>query len=343
MILHDSVSDDFRAIRWGKNLSTLTIRGLAAPWRDEGSVSHHDIGPRARAPRLALVADLDDQALNGLFVLSRLAAFLQNIEAGYRQGVRLRERVLIIPASGDAPNAQAAEAGLGMNARWTRSEAVAALTRQAYYRVDIHPAALDVEEMPQVRLYRPNDDERASACLFGLPAVIERPLDVGDAPGLVRTWRLYGGENFVIYAGQAGGLQTGHCETLFRALVAFLDRTGIVSGLRLASAEEDLRYFGLRQIVAVQAEQSGVFSSNQEVGRWVRAGEELGCIHDDFSGDERARIIAPAAGLLSSLYRQPLLRAGDLVARILTPENPTRHGRIRQAGEQHGRRFARRS
>lgn len=306
------------------------------------SIPHYDIGPRARVPRLALIADLDDQALNGLFVLSRLAAFLQDIESGHQQTLRLRERVLIIPASGSALSAQTLDTKPIMKAIRPRSEAIAALTRQAYYRVDIHPAGLDLEEMPQVRLYRPNDDERASACLFGLPAVIERPLEVGDAPSLVRTWRRCGGENFVIYAGQAGGLQTKHCETLFRAFIAFLDRTGIVSGLRPMSAEEDLRYFGLRQVIAVQAEQSGVFSSHQEVGRWVRVGEPLGFIYDNFTGEERAQVLAPATGLLSSLYRQPLLQAGDLVARILTPENPLQRRRVRRAGERHERRFAQR-
>jgi len=318
------------------------IHGLAARWRGNSLIPHYDIGPRVHAPRLALVADLSDQSLNGLFVLSRLAAFLQEIEAGQRQGLRLRERVLIIPANGNTLNTPDADATRIAWAQWPWAEAVIALTRLAYYRVEIHPASLDVEEMPQVRLYAPHDDERASACLFGLPAVIERPIEPRDTLGLLRIWRLYGGENFAIHVGQAGSLQTNHCETLFRALVAFLDRTGIVSGLHLAD-EEDLRYFGLQQIVVVRAEQSGVFSSRQAVGRWIRAGEDLGCVHDDFTGSERTRILATVSGLLSSLYRQPLLRAGDRVAQILMPETPIQRRRTRRIGERYEQRFMQRS
>ena len=318
--------------------------GLAARWRGENSILHHYIGPRERTPRLALVADIHDQDVNGMFVLSRLAAFLREVDAGERRGLRLRERVLIVPTVGAAADGQGINARRIGWARWAVTEAVVALTRIAYYRVEIHPASLDVEEMPQLRLYAPNDDERASACLFGLPAVIERPLEPGDTPGLMRIWRLHSGENFAIHAGQAGGLQTAHCETLFRALVAFLDRTGIVSGLSLADGEEDLRYFGLRQTFAVLAEQSGIFSSRQEVGRWVQAGEDLGRVYDGFTGGERARIVAPVAGLLSSLRRQPLLQAGDLVARILMPESAIQRGRTRQwVGERHERRFGQRS
>ncbi len=307
------------------------ISGLATPLRDEGLFPYHDIGPRGRAPRLALVADLHGNELNGMFVLSRLAAFLRSVNVGERRGLRLRERVVIVPTvntlkSGRSGTREAtarprAGAVHRCSAWATVAEALVAITRAAYYRVDIHQVGLDIEEMPQVRLYAPNDDERATACLFGLPAVIERPIEHGAVSGLVRAWRQQGGENFAIRAGQAGSLQTRHCETLFRALVAFLDRTGIVSGLNLTEEEEGLRYFGLRQIFVVLAEQSGIFSSHLDVGRWIRVGEELGQIYDSFTGGVRTRVVAPVAGLLASLRRQPLLCKGDLVARILMPDS----------------------
>ena len=50
-------------------------------------------------------------------------------------------------------------------------------------------------------------------------------------------------------------------------------------------------------------------------------------------------VIAPVAGLLASLRRQPLLREGDLVARILTPARTIRCERARPRGERHERRF----
>ena len=323
-------------------MSIITTPELIGRWRGDDSISHHDIGPRARAPRLALVADLRGQELNGMFVLSRLAAFLRDIEAGRRRDLQLRERVLVIPSIGNAVETRGMRIQQAAWSRWAMTEVVAAVTQAAYYRVAIHPSP-DVEEMPQVRLYAPNDDERASACLFGLPAVIERPFEPDDVPTLVRTWRLCGGENFALQAGQANGLQTAHCESLFHALVAFLDRTGIVSGLRLADEEEELGYFNLHQVFVVLAEQSGIFSSHQEVGRWVQAGEELGQVYDGLTGGERVRMVAPVAGLLASLRRQPLLREGDLVARILTPARTVRRERPRLWGERHGRRAGFRS
>lgn len=213
---------------------------------------------------MALVADLHGKDLNGLFVLSRLAAFLRSIRLGERRGLRLRERVVIVPtlnsleALDPRKLPQRARGGQRRSLWSLIVEALLALTRAAYYRVNIHQVSLDVEEIPQIRLYSPSDDERATACLFGLPAVIERPMDHEVASGLTHAWRDQGGENFSIYAGQSGSVQTQHCETVFRSLVAFLDRTGIISGLH-STDEEELGYFGLRQIVVVSAAQPGIF------------------------------------------------------------------------------------
>jgi predicted deacylase len=315
-------------------MNTPTLLNMTAPLRDDFDIPYHDLGPRDRTPRLALVAGIHGNELNGVFVLSRLADFLKNIAAGERGGQQLRERVIIIPAVNV----------LGVNTRsrpWPFDKidinrmfpgrqdgettqriaaAVLKVTRAAYYRVDMHASNLDIEEMPQVRLYEPNDDERASACLFGLPAVIERPLNTVFITTLLHAWRRYGGENFVIQGGMAGNLQTTHCETLFRALVAFLDRTGIVDGLALAEDEEDLRYFNFNQTFAMLSEHAGFFVSRMDVGRWIQAGDLIGHIYDSFAGTIRAPVRAPVSGLLSSLRRQPLLFQGDLLARILTPQ-----------------------
>ncbi|MBL8260756.1 MAG: succinylglutamate desuccinylase [Candidatus Competibacteraceae bacterium] len=292
---------------------------------------YYDIGPRGRAPRLALVADLHGQDLNGLFVLSRLAAFLRSIRLGERRALRLRERIVIVPTINCLesldPRKLPQRAGGQRRSLWSVIvEALLALTRAAYYRVNIHQVSLDVEEIPQIRLYSPSDDERATACLFGLPAVIERPMEHEAASGLTHAWREQGGENFSIYAGQSGSVQTQHCETVFRSLVAFLDRTGIISGLK-STDEEELGYFGLRQIVVVSAAQPGIFASPLEVGRWVREGEELGQIYDSFSGKAREPVVAPVSGLLASLRRQPLLGKGELLARILLPDAACREAR----------------
>jgi predicted deacylase len=317
-------------------MSTPSLLKMTAPLRNEFPIPFHDIGPQGRQPRLALVGGLHGNELNGVFVLSRLAAFLNGIATGERPEQRLVERVTIIPAA-NVPglntrsrawpcnnkelNRMSSDAETGETTERI-ARTILDITRQAYYRIDIHNSSLDIEEMPQVRLYSPNDDERATACLFGLPAVIERPINKLFTTTLVHAWRDYGGENFVLQAGQAGNLQTSHCEALFRALIAFLDRTGIVEGLTLSNDEEDLHYFSVNQTFVMLSSLSGIFIPRLEVGRWIQAGDCIGDIYDGFTGDIRTEVLGPVSGLVSSLRRQPLLFEGDLIARIQTLGTP---------------------
>ena len=122
----------------------------------------------------------------------------------------------------------------------------------------------------------------------------------------------------MIQAGQAGSLQQEHCERLFRALIDLLEELGLVLGLRLAEPENDVHFFGPRQIFPLIGEHAGWFVSRLEVGQWLQAGDLVGYVYDGFAGRLRAELRSPVSGLLAGLRRQPLLCEGDLVARVLT-------------------------
>lgn len=313
-------------------MSDRPLLAAQSPLGEPRHIPYHDLGPQGEEPRVAMVAGLHGNEVNGVFVLARLADFLTRLESE-RDGRRyLSRRVVIVPAANV----------LGLIARtrnWPFDQvdvnrlfpgdargdlperiaaAIVALTRRAYYRVDLHSSNLDIEELPQIRLYDPSDDERATACLFGLPAVIERPVDEAVRTTLGHAWRGSGGESFVIQAGLAGGLQPHHCQRVFHALVAFLVRCGALQGVELAD-ETDLHYFGLNQSFALASEHPGFFVSQRRVGQWVRSGDILGDVYDGFSGERKVRLRAPVPGLLSALRCQPLVCEGDLVARLQSP------------------------
>ena len=124
----------------------------------------------------------------------------------------------------------------------------------------------------------------------------------------------------MIQAGHAGSLQPLHCERLFRALVDFLERAGLLLGVRLAEPEEDVRNFGPRHSFPMISEFAGWFVSRLEVGQWLQAGDVVGYVYDGFSGELRREVHAPVSGLLAGIRRQPLLCEGDLVARILSKQ-----------------------
>jgi uncharacterized protein len=306
---------------------------MTAPLREDFDIPYHDIGERFGPPRMALVAGLHGNEINGVFVLSRLAALLNGVTEGQHPGMQLRHRVIIIPAVNilglntcnrhwPFDNTDINRMFPGYDAGETTqriARAVLEVTGPAQFRVDLHSAYLDFEELPQVRLYDPSDDERAMAHLFGLPAVVERRTNTIFTTTIGHAWKTYGGANFVLRAGYAGNLQLPHCERLFHALVVFLQRTNILHGVPASQEpEDDVHYFGVDQTARLVADTSGLFISNLEVGRWVQAGDRIGHVYDGFDGALRAGVKTPVSGLLSGIRRQPLLFEGDLIARVQT-------------------------
>ena len=315
-------------------MSERVLLHMTAPVRDAFDIPYHDVGPQDAGPRVALVAGLHGNELNGVFVLSRLAGFLGDVAAGKRGNLALRGRVIVVPAVNvlgvnvgrrawpfDGTDLNRMFPGYDAGETTQRiARAVYEATRAAYYRIDVHSSNPEFEELPQVRLYDASVDERRDAALFGLPAVIERRGNPIFTSTIGHAWKQQPGESFVLQVGQGGLVQLAHCERLFRALVGFISRIGVLAGTELAAEDDEVRYFGLRQTLPLMAERAGFFVSTLQVGAWLSAGDTIGYVYDGFDGSLRATVTTPRSGLLSGLRRQSILFEGDLVARIQTRE-----------------------
>lgn len=303
---------------------------MTAPVRDGFDIPYHEIGPKSTHPAVALVAGLHGDELNGIFILSRLADFLNSVEAGKYPDLKLVKRVLIIPAVNvlgvnlrtrtwpfDKSDINRMFPG-STNGETTQRIAYAVLeaTKRADFRVDIHTASTDFEEIPQVRLHGPTDAERETARLFGLPAIMERSLSPVFTTTMMHSWKVWPGQSFVLRVGRGSAVQLDHCQRVFRAMVSFLGRIGVLEGVEIAVEDEEICCFNKASAFRVYAEKAGTFVSDSQVGRWVRAGQELGYIYDSFSGNVIEKVVAPVGGLLTGIRRHPLLFEGDLILRV---------------------------
>jgi predicted deacylase len=145
---------------------------------------------------------------------------------------------------------------------------------------------------------------------------MERSLSPVFTTTMMYSWKAWPGQSFVLRVGQAGTVQLEHCQQVFRSLVVFLGRTGILEGVEIAVEDEEVCYFDKESAFRVYAEKAGTFVSDRAVGRWVRAGQELGYIYDSFSGNVIEKVVSPVAGLLTGIRRHPLLFEGDLIVRV---------------------------
>jgi len=310
---------------------------MTAPLREDFDIPFHAIGDPRKEFSLALVGGLRGYELNGVFVLSRLADYLHEVEAGKNPGVQLRGRILIIPAVNvlglnmrmqlwpfDKTDINRMFPGYAFGETTQRiAAAVLKATSSAPYRVDLQTGNLDIEELPHVRIYDPGESERAKADWFGLSTVIEARIDKLFTVSLMQAWKKSGGENFVLRGGQAGKLQLPHSERLFHALLDFLHRAQFLVGGNVSEAEVDQHYFKPEQTFKIISEQAGFFVSKLEVGQWLKPGDLLGYLYDGFTGKVRAEIHAPVGGLLTALRRQPLVFEGDLIGRLHISSRPT--------------------
>lgn len=307
---------------------------MTAPVRDSFDIPCHEIGPKTSHPAAAFVAGLHGDELNGIFILARLADFLNNVEAGRHPGLTLKRKVLIIPAVNvlgvnlrsrtwpfDKSDMNRMFPG-SLSGETTQRIAVAVLeaTKKAEYRVDLHTAGSDFEELPQVRLYSPTDAQRKTACYFGLQAIMERNLSPVFTTTLMYAWQVWPGQSFLLRVGQGGTVQLGHCQQVFRGLVAFLGRVGILDGVSLVEGDDEPCLFRQGSSKRLYAGRAGTFVSDRQVGRWVSKGQELGYIYDSFGGQIIDKVVAPVSGLLTGIRRHPLLFEGDLLLRI-NPKN----------------------
>lgn len=311
-------------------MSTRDLLLMTAPLREDFNIPLHEIGPAAAHPFVSFVSGLHGDEINGVYILARLADFLTAVERGDYPKLRLLQRVLIIPAVNvlgvntlcrswpfDRTDLNRMFPGGPLGETTQRiAGTVLEATRKSAYRIDIHSSTLYFEELPQVRLYEPSAEEREIARMFCLPAIMERPLNPVFTATLFYAWKYWPGRSFLLQVGQAGSIQLPHCQQVFRGLVSFLGRIGVLEGADLSEADEEGLYFTRDHDSRIYADRAGMFVSDKSVGKWISRGQEIGYIYDSFNGNVHTRVTAPAAGLLTGIRRQPMLFEGDLLVRI---------------------------
>lgn len=310
-------------------MNSNSLLKMTAPCRQDFEIAYHEIGPSDQELALALVAGTHGNELNGVFILSRLADYLNGIAAEKQKGVRLVKRVLIVPAVNvlgfnirsrlwpfDKTDLNRMFPGYDQGETTQRiASALLKVCEPAAYRIDFH-SNVEVEELPHLRAYQPDEGEKTSAMKFGLN-VIEKSIKPALTVSLIQAWKNLSGESFVMRGGLAGDLQLKHCEAIFQALLQFLKSIGALVGEKEFNREEETSYYLPSQNHRLISNKAGFFVSKLEVGHEIRVGDLIGYLYDSFTGEVREEIRSPQKGKLLAIRRQPLIYQGDIIAKIL--------------------------
>lgn len=190
------------------------------------------------------------------------------------------------------------------------------IVEKCTHGIDLHTAAINRENFPQIRANLDDEETKQLAIAFGAPVIIDANLRDGS----LREVAAEKGIPMLLYeAGEALRFD----EMAIRAGV-----NGIVSILRTLEMLPASRSRKIRTapVVArssnwVRASGSGILRVATPLGARIKKGETLATIADPF-GEQEVEVVATSSGLIVGRNNLPLVNEGDALFHIARFEEP---------------------
>jgi predicted deacylase len=286
-------------------------------------------------PRVAVIAGIHGDELEGLYVCHRLAAWLEQLADA--QPHALRGRVDIIPAMNplgidtlerfvpvfDADlNRNFPGDAHGLLPQRIAAAAMAALGGAALV-IDIHASNIFLREIPQVRINQEFADRLVPLAqgmnldliwLHGAVTVLEATI----AHSLNST----GTPCLVVEMGVGMRITPSYTEQLMVGILNVWRALGVLTAdLALAAPTHTPFVADDRNVHYLNADTSGLFVPAIEHWMAVRRGEQLGSIISPHHGGVLSSVQSPVDGVLFTLREYPAVYEGSLMARIMAVES----------------------
>lgn len=307
-----------------------SIVTLQLPYREQLQV-RRTIYRGGDGPRVAVIAGIHGDELEGLYVCHRLAVWLEQLAATHPNG--LRGEVHLIPAMNPLGIdtlerfVPVFDADLNRNFPGDRdgllpqriaAGAMAALSGAALV-IDIHASNIFLREIPQVRI---NQEFAATLVplaqgmnldliwLHGSVTVLEATI----AHSLNST----GTPCLVVEMGVGMRITPSFTEQLLTGILSVWRALGVLAAdvaveapthLPLIADDNNVHY--------LNADTSGLFVPSVEHWMTVQHGEQLGCIISPHHGGVLSEVRSPVDGVLFTLREYPAVYEGSLMARIM--------------------------
>lgn len=288
------------------------------------------------AETVSIVTGLHGDRLTGLYVATRLAAFLDRLLEGRLAGYRLTGRIQLFPVV----HLRALEAGAAVwsfdnldcdtafpgtiEGEMTEKICNALLEHTAHseYGLILQGAPRWHRDAPHLCLYHPDRPLRNLARTLGLGIARLLPDDPAYRLQLVKHWSDCGVQALIVATGGTPVLDRQTGDGLFEGILNFLLMTGLLSHPEEKGKKTEVAFYGPKGVQVVCAQQPGLFLAGQAVGTLIPPGGKLGEVRGLFDGKTLEEITAPQEGLLVTLRDYPLVYSGEPVAWLLTEKFP---------------------
>jgi hypothetical protein len=280
-------------------------------------------------PRLWVSGGIHGDELVGLAVIRDL---LQRVEPGRLSGTLvalpavnvfgLLQQTRYLPDRRDLNRCFPGSAKGSLAARLARTF-MDEIVGRCTHGIDLHTAAVDRDNVPQIRANLEDPATRRIAVAFGAPIIIH----ANERDGSLRQAASQRGMPTLLY--EAGPALRHDFEAVRVGVEGVL---GVMAELGMIAARpsRERRSMEARRTSWVRAPRSGYLILETDLGRRVEKGDLLGIlhmrVHEDFFSETHVEIRSSATGVVIGLTRNPLVHVGDALFHVTDDRGKKKRG-----------------
>jgi predicted deacylase len=185
------------------------------------------------------------------------------------------------------------------------------VVKKAHYGIDLHTAAINRNNFPQLRADLKDKETKDLVLAFGAPVAVNSHLRDGS---LREASRKEGVKMLLYEGGEALRFDEFTIKMGIRGCMAVLEKIGTIKPRKRKSSKEHKVFFS-EGSQWVRAPMSGSYRSLTKLGEIIHAGEKLATISDPF-GRHAHDVIVKNEGLVIGMSSLPLVNQGDAMFHI---------------------------
>ena len=175
------------------------------------------------------------------------------------------------------------------------------------YGIDLHTAALNRDNLPQIRADLNDEETKALAHAFGVPVVVNAKLRDGSLREAARAKDVH---VLVYEAGEAMRFSEASIKGGLSGVLNVMRHLNMIPPLTKNKKPKTIPQIA-QSSSWMRAPVSGIFRSRLRLGKEVKKDEVIGYIEDVCDVDNQEEIIAPDDGIVIGKSRIPLVYEGD--------------------------------
>jgi predicted deacylase len=281
---------------------------------------------------LSIVAGLQGDSLNGIYIASKLSKFLSDIENGIEKDYALTGTIQVFPLVNlraienanslwEFDNLNLDMAFPGNQSGDLNEKICGSLLRHtdnSTYGIILQAGEKHFQDFPHIKMLESSRQKRKLAEWFDLEIVRTIPNTPPRNLHLASHWEDKEVETFVVSAGKTQTLDPKVCDLIFEGLKSFMLNAELINYRGTLKRNNQIKFFKPDNEVILATSSAGLFQANVDAGENLKKGQKVGNILEIYSGETIDEIIAPANGRLISLLQHTFVHQQETIGTLLT-------------------------